>query len=274
MSYISSSIERAILGAVLVGIVAGHLPVQAAETSTDAIPVSPAVAQAAADRFRATELKIDAVRRGAEIVQFTHARSGDVIVDFVPGGGYFTRLFSPLAGPSGQVYALWPKEYATQARNVDKMRAMAAQPHYANVKVLVQPIAEMRAPVPVDIVFTSMNYHDVPLEEMSFTDPAILDRQVFAMLKPGGYYIVFDHVATPGSGLRDTGELHRIDPILVRRQVEAAGFVLDEESMAFRNPDDPHTGVSFEGPLRGNTDRFLFRFRKPDALAREHADMH
>ena len=99
---------------------------------------------------------------------------------------------------------------------------------------------------PVDVAFTSQNYHDYPDKFMGPTDPAMLDKAVFAALKPGGTYIVIDHVAEAGSGLRDTDTLHRIDPAFVKQQVEAAGFEYVGESDVLRNPNDDHKAKVFD----------------------------
>ena len=92
---------------------------------------------------------------------------------------------------------------------------------------------------------------------------AKFDKKVFDALKPGGLFVVIDHVAPAGSGLADTNTLHRIDPAVVKREVEAAGFVFDGESNALRNPADPHDLKVFDKAIRGHTDQFIYRFRKP-----------
>ena len=143
------------------------------------------------------------------------------------------------------------------------MRKLARQPHYANVSVLTQPAAKLDAPASVDVVFTSQNYHDYPDKFMGNVDPVVLDKQVYQALRPGGMFVVIDHVAPAGSGMRDTDTLHRIDPAIVRKQAEAAGFVFDGESDALRNPADPHDIKVFDKSIRGHTDQFMYRFRKP-----------
>jgi predicted methyltransferase len=57
--------------------------------------------------------------------------------------------------------------------------------------------------------------------------------------------------------------LHRIDPALVRREVESAGFVYDGDSQLLRNPADPHTASVFDPAIQGHTDQFFMRFHKP-----------
>ena len=131
--------------------------------------------------------------------------------------------------------------------------------------VLVQPATQFSTPEPVDLVFTSQNYHDYPDKFMGNLDPVAFDRQVYDALKPGGLFVVIDHVAPAGSGMSDTDTLHRIDPAIVKKQVESAGFVFDGESQVLRNPKDPHDIKVFDKSIRGHTDQFVYRFRKPRA---------
>ncbi|HMB43172.1 MAG TPA: methyltransferase, partial [Luteimonas sp.] len=118
-------------------------------------------------------------------------------------------------------------------------------------------------PEPLDVVFTSQNYHDYPDKFMGPTDPMVLNRAVFQALKPGGVFIIVDHAAQAGAGLRDTETLHRIDPETVKAQVTAAGFRFDGSSNVLRNPADTHTVKVFDPSIRRHTDQFVFRFRKP-----------
>src|SRR5216683_5513285 len=91
-----------------------------------------------------------------------------------------------------------------------------------------------------------------------------MDKAIFAALKPGGLYIIIDHVAAAGSGTRDTGTLHRIDPETVKAEVLAAGFVLEGETKELGSPNDPHTArVPGAGNMNDKSDKFYFKFRKP-----------
>jgi len=112
-------------------------------------------------------------------------------------------------------------------------------------------------------VFTVQNYHDYPDKFMGKIDPMILNRAVYKALKPGGVFLVVDHTAEAGSGMRDTDTLHRIDPAIVKKQVTDAGFVFEGESQALRNPADDLTKSVFAKATRGHTDQFIYRFRKP-----------
>jgi predicted methyltransferase len=216
------------------------------------------VAKAVADPGRAQDAKNDERRKGAEIVAFSAAKPGDKVLELIPGGGYFTRLFSKVVGPQGRVYAVWPTEYDEKP---DQVKAIAKD--YGNVDLLMQPAAKLTAPQPVDVVFTSQNYHDYPDKFMGPTDLKILNAAVLAALKPGGVYIIVDHSGEPGSGLRDTDTLHRIDEATVKQQVVAAGFEYVSESDVLRNKSDDRKTNVFNPAIRGRTDQFVYKFRKP-----------
>jgi predicted methyltransferase len=134
---------------------------------------------------------------------------------------------------------------------------------YSNVVVSTQRADSVRAPEAVDLVFTSQNYHD--LHDHYFAGEKIgdINQQVFRALKPGGVYLVVDHVAEPGSGLRDTETRHRIDPAQIRKEVEAAGFVFAGESQVLRNPADDYSLKIFDPKVRGRTDQVVLKFVKP-----------
>ena len=242
------------------------LPVAAsAAASSGHATTTPAyVRNAVADPARKLDASNDARRQVAALMTFAEVKPGQKVVDLIPGSGYFSRVFSAIVGPKGKVYGIWPDAYDKESgSDSDNLRKLAGEPHYANISVLVQPAAQFSTPEPVDLVFTSQNYHDYPDKFMGSLDPVAFDKQVFAALKPGGLFVVVDHVAPAGSGMRDTDTLHRIDPAIVKKQVESAGFVFDGESNVLRNPKDPHDIKVFDKSIRGHTDQFVYRFRKP-----------
>ncbi len=222
------------------------------------------VAQAIADPARAAHREAaDARRKPAELILLSGLKPGDRVLDLIPGDGYWTRIFSRIVGPEGKVYAVWPENYAKVAQgNVATLRSLPAA-GYPNVATDVQPTPQLSAPEPLDLVWTSQNYHDYPDEFMGRIDPAVLNKAVFAMLKPGGVFMIIDHMAAPGRGMADTEELHRLDPATVRQQVEAAGFVFEGESRVLHNPADPLDISVFDPKVRGRTSQFAYKFRKP-----------
>jgi predicted methyltransferase len=222
------------------------------------------VSKAVADPARGDDVNNDARRKVADLVAFSEAKPGDSVLELIPGSGYFTKVFSKVVGPKGHVYAVWPRPYDDESHpDSDVMRKLATQPGFGNIETLVQPADKLSAPRLVDVVFTSQNYHDYPDKFMGPTDPALLNKAVFAALKPGGLYIIVDHVAQAGSGLRDTDTLHRIDPATVKQQVTRAGFEYVGESAVLRNPNDTHALKVFDKSIRGHTDQFAYKFRKP-----------
>jgi predicted methyltransferase len=237
----------------------------AAAASADPAPVPANIAQAAADPGRPKDdTDHDALRHPAESLAFAGVAPGAVVVDLLPGSGYFTRIFSKAVGPGGHVYAVVPEEIAKAfPKSVDGAKALAADPAYANVTVLVEPINALTTPRPVDLVWISQNYHDLHDPFMGPADLAKVNGAILAALKPGGVYLVLDHAAEAGSGLRDTDTLHRIDAETVKAEVTAAGFVLDASSDLLRNPGDARTTKVFDPSIRGRTDQFILRFRKP-----------
>ncbi len=221
-------------------------------------PAAP-IAAAVADKGRpAADLARDLDRKPETMLAFAGIKPGDTVLEVLPGGGYFTRLISKVVGPTGHVYAGAPEGKFREA-----VAAIAADPAYANVSVVgLDPAAMMGIPQ-VDLIWTSQNYHDLHLTRIH-VDAAAIDKLWFAKLKPGAALVVIDHVAMPGAPVAATADaLHRIDPAAARAEVESAGFVFDGETSALANPADPHTANVFDPSIRGHTDQFAFRFRKP-----------
>ncbi|HEX4158300.1 MAG TPA: class I SAM-dependent methyltransferase [Rhizomicrobium sp.] len=233
-----------------------------AMAAADTIPAN--IAAAVADPARpAADRARDANRKPAESLTFAGVKPGDRIADLIPGGSYFTRLFSKAVGPKGYVYGYIPSDLDEIYKKHNLPVPPPADPNYPNVTYLHAPIAKFVAPEKLDIVWTSQNYHDLHDKFFGPANVPAVNKSVYDALKPGGTYIVLDHVAEPGSGLRDTDTLHRIDEAAVKKEVEAAGFKLVAESNILRNPADPHTAKVFDPSIRGHTDQFILKFRKP-----------
>lgn len=210
----------------------------------------------------AADVQRDAARKPADLMAFAGIKPGDRVADLIPGGGYFTRLFSKTVGPAGHVYAVVPQEFLTIAPKSLASAQAIPTAAYANVTIVSQPLATLSLPEPLDVAWTSDNYHDV----YGFAGPAAaaqLDAAVYRALKPGGTFIVVDHVANAGTSDASAHTLHRIDPETVKQQALAAGFRLEAESSVLRNPQDPHDAPVFAPTIRGHTDQFVLKFRKP-----------
>ena len=211
----------------------------------------------------AADVARDALRKPAALLAFSGLKPGDRVADIMPGQGYFTRLFRSIVGTGGRVYAVVPTELAqVNPKGLDAIKAVVDEPGMAGTQVLTMPTAEIAAPTPLDLAWTSDNYHDL----YAFFGPekaAAFDAAVFKALKPGGTFIVIDHVATAGGDASAVRRLHRIDPEVVKAQVVAAGFKFEADSPLLANPSDTHSDPIFSPSIRGRTDQFVFRFRKP-----------
>jgi predicted methyltransferase len=207
----------------------------------------------------------DAIRKPAETVAFAGIKPGDRIVELIPGSGYYTRILSVVVGPKGHVFAVPPPKRPNAPEGSPDpaagSNALAADPHYGNVSVLTQKISELTVPEPVDVVWTSENYHD--FHNGPTADIAAFNKTMFNLLKPGGTFIVEDHAAAPGSGADVTSKLHRSDPETSKAELTAAGFVFVAKGDFLKNPDDPHTAPVFDASVRGKTDKYILKFMKP-----------
>lgn len=224
------------------------------------------VAAAVADKARPSDqVARDGARKPAEVIAFARIKPGDRVGDFMSGNAYFTRIFSRVVGPSGRVYAFLPLEELKNCAPDETAgtRAIEHDGAYANVKVSVGPVDAYAVPEKLDIVWTSQNYHDLHDPFMGPANLAVLDKRIFDALKPGGIFLVIDHVAEPGSGLRDTNTLHRIDRASIISEVEAAGFRLLAESEVLRNAADAHKLRVFDPAIREHTDQVVLKFVKP-----------
>jgi predicted methyltransferase len=214
-------------------------------------PVRPA-----ADRER------DAARQPAALLAFAGIRPGMRVGDFVMGGGYFTRVLSSAVGSSGHVYAFQPAEFiAFRAQYGADQQAVDTA--LANVDAVNGPAGAPAFPGNLDSIITIQNFHDLFLPQMPVGTPANASAALFAALKPGGTLVVVDHAAVAGSGSSAAGTLHRIEQSAIVSTLTQAGFVLEAEGALFNAPADPHTANVFTPEIRGHTDQFTLRFRKP-----------
>lgn len=255
-------------------IAAAVLALSACGPTTTATPEAPAAPALTADapnivaaltdsRRPAEDTARDANRHPAETLAFAGIAPGARVGEFIPGGGYFTRLLAVAAGDEGRVYpVVRPEGVAADWERP----AIDVAAQYPNAQIVRADHNTMTFPEPLDVFFSAQNYHDLALTEYALGDRNAVNRAVFAALKPGGVYILIDHSAVAGAPVETNAEttIHRIDQATVRSEIEAAGFVFDGEGDFLRNPADPRTASVFDEAIRGHTDQFAMRFRKPE----------
>ena len=202
---------------------------------------------------------VDPAWKVPEVIAFIGVKKGDKVADIM--AGRLTAALAQAVGPSGKVYAVEPAEVVkTHPAALENMQALAKQA--PNVIVSDDPIG---SPLPsgLDAVLIRQNYHDLYDKFMGPADVPGFNKAVFNALKPGGVYVVLDHAAAEGTGIGVTDTLHRIDPARVKADMLAAGFKLDAESSILAEKGDDHTKKVFDPSVRGHTDQFLLRFKKP-----------
>jgi predicted methyltransferase len=226
---------------------------------------TPAQTAAVANKARPeADTKRDADRKPAEMLEFAGIKPGQAVADFIPGGGYFTRIFSKAVGPEGKVYAVinQPPPGSPPPAKPPAVVGIAADPDYANVQVVQAGFTSFSLPEPVDVFWTAQNYHDLHLKRFNL-DVAAVNKQIFNAVKPGGYFIVLDHAAAAGTPIDSADSVHRIDPAIVKKEVEAAGFKFVGESKVLRTDKDDYGKTVFDPALRGHTDQFIYKFQRP-----------
>lgn len=203
----------------------------------------------------------------SELLRFARVDAGSTVIDVYPGDGEWTRLFSDTVGPKGRVYSFVPAEVAHFKNDpLGSMQALAKEAGRENVEAVSADLTAMpEVTQPADVLWLHLFYHDLHTDLMKARGATAADfnRAVFERLKPGGAYVVIDHAAAIGTGASNAQSLHRIEPASVHKEVEAAGFVLDAQSTLLANKDDPHSIKAFDPAIKGETDRFVYRFVKP-----------
>ncbi len=232
----------------------------AAAAASPAVPAY--IAKAVADPSRpADDRKLDADRKPAQILAFAGVRPGESVGEYLPGGGYYTRLLGDIVGPRGKVYALETTTWGQE--NIAATKKALAEPGRGAVSLDLAPLGAFHLPAKVDLFWITDNYHDLHVPKYANVDMAAFNKEVFESLKPGGAYFIIDHAAAAGTGATLTPKLHRIDKATVIAEVTAAGFRLAGESEILRNGADDHTRPIFDPAIHFKTDQFVLKFVKP-----------
>lgn len=202
----------------------------------------------------------------SELIRFSRVDAESTVIDVYPGEGEWTRLFADIVGSEGRVYSFVPAEVAHFKNDpVGRMQALANEPGRKNIVAVSADLVAMPEVTPsADVLWLHLFYHDLhtALIQARGATAAHFNRAVYQQLKPGGYYVIVDHAAAVGAGTSEAQSLHRIESASVREEVEAAGFVLDAESPMLASQGDEHSIKVFDPAIKGETDRFVYRFVK------------
>lgn len=215
----------------------------------------------------AADLAQDERRKAREFLEFAGIEPGMSVLDAFAAGGYYTELLSRVVGPEGTVIAYNNPAYARFAAK--GIEARYAGDRLPNVQQLTAEVDRLELPPrSLDAAIFVMSYHDLywkPADgSWTPTDPLQMLRTLHAAMKVGGVVIVQDHVAAPGGDAAEVVDtLHRIDPEIVKRDFRTAGFALEAESAMLAHPDDDHSKGVFDPAIRGRTDQFVLKFRRP-----------
>lgn len=240
----------ALLAAAACQTMAGEAPVTA--TSANIVEAVADTARPQADR------DLDDERKPAEMMAFAEVRPGDKVGELIPGAGFMTRILSKSVGPTGKVYLFNGPPAAGQQQRFQAV--VDDKANYPNLQFVQTDFVTVTSPEPLDLVWTSQNYHDLHNPGRNI-DLVAANKQILNALKPGGLYIVLDHSAKAGTGV--DAALHRIEADMVKKEVIAAGFEFVGESDVLRNPADPRDKGVFDASIRRKTDQFILKFRKP-----------
>lgn len=242
----------------------GNLP---AGSSAQAVVAEDAIAAAVADQSRSAEnVKLDESRKPAEVLRFFGLKPGMHVIDMFGANRYWAEIIAPVAGPYGSVVVWQPAQFLNDERRTQFAEFAARQPNVALISSrFEQPLIGSNR---YDFMIMNLDYHDVYWEsaerKIGRMEPQHWLRNLFVAMKPGAVVGIIDHAAAPNADTRATVEkLHRIDPEVVKADFQRAGFVLEAESDMLRNPADDRSVGVFDPSIRGKTDRFVLRFRKP-----------
>jgi len=214
----------------------------------------------------AENVKLDKSRKPAGLLQFLGLKTGMHVLDLAGGNGYWAEIIGPAVGPKGHVTVWAGSQFYTPEIKKAFEAFMTRQP---NVSIIASPFEAPDLPKNyADFVMLNLDYHDTYWQSEKYgvprMDPNLFLNAVYAAMKPGATIGVIDHVANPNSDTRATvDKLHRIDPNVVKADFKRAGFVLVGTSDLLRNPADDHTLLVYDPKVRGKTDRFIFKFKKP-----------
>ena len=228
-------------------------------------PADVAASVAATGSRTPANVELDANRKPVELLKFLGLQKGMRVIDMFGGNLYWAEIMAPAVGPEGQVIIWNP----TQFTNAKRLAAFAEfDAKTPNVWLISSPFeAPDLSPGKYDFMLMNLDYHDVywhsDERKIPRMEPDAWLKTLYAAMRPGGIVGIVDHVGPAGNTREVVDKLHRIDPAVVLADFKRAGFVLAGKSNLLRNPADDHSKLVFDPAIRGKTDRFIFKFRKP-----------
>lgn len=240
----------------------------ASASSAAARPAAPDFAAAVSAPGRVEgDTKLDASRMPVETLSFMGLETGDTVVDIFAGGGYYSEIMGAAAGSGGSVLAVNPPQFVSSDASKEKWAGIKER--QPNVSMLPSQLPDYKpAANSIDFAMLHLIYHDFYWESEQFKvermDPTAILANLYAGMKPGGIVAVIDHTGNAGDTRQIVEKTHRIDPATAKADFAAAGFILEAESGMFANPEDDLEKNVFDPALRGKTDRFVMKFRKPE----------
>jgi predicted methyltransferase len=212
------------------------------------------------------DLAKDTARKPAEVLAFSKIMPGQTVFEMEAGAGYFTELLSRAVGPTGKVVMQAPKEF--EGFYKDALDARLKDGRLANVTPSWSMFDKLdAADGSVDVVTWFQGPHELFCKkecgDLKMGEPAAVFTEISRILKPGGYLVIIDHAAPVGTPTTSGNDQHRIDPMQVKAMATAANFAMEEESAILANPADDYTKGVFDPAVRGKTDQFLLRYKKP-----------
>lgn len=213
-----------------------------------------------------TDRARDASRKPDAVLAFCGIQPGMRVLDLFSGGGYYSEILAHVVGDDGKVMAHSNQAYLGFVG--DEFNARYADNRLPNVEILMAENNELQLDADsFDAVMMVLSFHDLyyaaPEQGWPKIDAARLLAELHKGLQAGGRLCVIDHYAESGAARETGGTLHRIDPGIVVREVQQAGLELEAKSDMLRNMHDDHAKSVFDASVRGRTDRFVLRFRKP-----------
>lgn len=238
----------------------------AAEAAAEA-EISIYAAAIASEARPEADLASDAGRKPETVLEFLGVQPGDTVLEMWAGGGYYTELLAHVVGEDGKVIVHANTPILNFAGEAHTNRH--ADNRLPNTEILMAENNELALEADsFDVTTIILNYHDLYWASEQYDwdqiDVPQFLAEIFKSVKPGGVLGIVDHQAVSGSPSETGNTLHRIDSAIVIAELQGVGFVLDGESDALTNPEDDHTKGVFDPEIRGMTDRFVLRFRKPE----------